>query len=284
MSSETAANMFSKQPSTSVPVGDKKGEPSSSSTGFTDSTPGFSRKAAAPAAKLPGRRPRGGVDPRLMPGVDVRRGMANLAKGELVEESVMSKEAAGLATKRMLDAWGIYSGEDEGIIMGVMDQLWFSCAINGTSVAQAGRAQIKVAGQVFEVKLVVELLGEDYRRWARANADQIRASCERVIRDFDPNDFVASDRYTSLMRVAYTRGMQRLPHLAFDVADYCTGLTMPEVMAIAQSKVVVLSNVTNTPDALLATGRAQTVDGFQSGFGSEAHGDVGGTQASARRG
>jgi len=284
MASDTAANMFSDQKSTSVSGGKKDSAPSVPSA-TADSSSGFTRRAAGATGKaIPGRRPKHTVDSRLFPGIDVRRGLANMAKGEMVEESVMSKSEAGEVTARILKAWGIYSGADEGVIMGVMEQLYFSCAINGTSVAQAGRAKLLVSGQVFEMKIVVEMLGEDYRRWARANADMIRAACQRVIADYDPYDEISSERYNSLKRVALVRGMQRMPHLAFDVADYCDGLTLPESVAVAQSKALVLSSGVNTVDAVLATGRAQTIDGFASGIGSEAHGDVGGKNAPTRRG
>lgn len=264
--SSKTANMFASGAPTSggEPVSVSGGESTRPASGFR----GFVRDAPkSGAAVKPGIRPRQ-VDSRLFPGLDIQEGLSKMGKGSVSLESVMSKDEAGAINMKILDMWGLRLSVEEGVIFTVFEMLFRSCAFNGTSTAQPGRAVIHVMGQKFDVKEVVIMLGDNFRRWARANADNIRDAMVRIVRDYDLGDPDAADAYNTLMRVALARGMQRQPTLCFDVADYCSGLSLPESTAIAAAKETVLSNTVNVPDAALATGRAHTVDGYEGGVGA----------------
>jgi len=281
-----SANMISTGSGDAEPVVAKPPVASSHSEGISGkgfSAGGFVRAALGGGqAVKPGRRPRV-VDNRLFPGVDVQLGLSRMGKGMVTSEAEMSKEEAGAYTVKLLKIWGLLASVDEGVIMTVMDMVFRSCAFNGTSTAQPGRAVITVQGQTFDMMEVIQLLGENFRRWARANADNIRDSLERIVRDYDVTDPMANDAHEALVRLAWNRGMQRNLTLCFDVAEYCTALSAPERAAIASSKEAVLANSVNVPDAVLGMGRAQTADGFQSGVG-KAHTHVGGAAAGSYRG
>lgn len=236
----------------------------------TDAPPQYHPPGAAPspftrpgeeAPRGPFGRPKRGYDRRLLPNVDVTRGLATMSKEvEVVAEASMSKDDAGALNMRVLDVWGA-TRFLEGEIMTLMDALYHSVTVNGTSTVMPGRSVIRFNGGEFSMRAAVQEFGNDFRRWGRASADAIRDANERTMTAL-PDDVLMWDRKQDLLRVAVQRGMQRYPTLCFDTADFCTGLTVPEHLAIAESKKLILASTTNYADTAKAVSKVTTADGF----------------------
>lgn len=236
--------------------------------------------ASAPAAVF--GRPKRGFDTRLLPNVDVTLGLANLSgEVEVVPEASMSKDDAGQYNLRILREWGASTFLD-GDIMTLMDALFHAVTINGTSTAMPGRSEVRFKGGKFSMAIPATILGNDLRRWGRASADAIRDANVRTL-NASQDEPLRWERREDLLRVAVQRGMQRHPTLCFDTADFCTGLTVTEQLAIAESKKLILANTTNFVDTAKAISKANTADGYVGtpGLNGHAAGNVASTAQSS---
>lgn len=130
--------------------------------------------------------------------------------------------------------------------------LWFCHTVNGASRLNPGRSKFSAPGltEEFDYLDVLDMLGTDARRFFRTFADDIVEVNKRVLAEYDPYDYESVDKYSWLMEVAVGKGLVQYPYLAHDSADACLRLTLPERDALARSKLLVLSNVTNVADQI----------------------------------
>lgn len=224
---------------------------------------GFTRSAAR-GKKVIGHNPNR-LDARLFGNQDVTEGLVNSTSYETSLDDRMSAEDAWSTTKRILSAYGLERCE-LGEIMTFLRALLAYHTFNSGSVLQPGRGKIKCLGNTFDYLTVIQILGNDQRRFFRAYADWTREENLRIL-NVDPNDPISLQHYNWLMQTARDRGLQRAPYLAHDSADACTGLTEGDYSLLAQSKRSILSNTINSADTIRSMAYVQSADKFDSTAG-----------------
>jgi len=134
-----------------------------------------------------------------------------------------------------------------------IDAVYFAHAFNGASLLMPDRAYVSFAnGNDFFRKsfkeAVLDPLGDQARRFFRANADEIKTALIALRKRVSSGQGTASDQdygedcemWDEVLRVASERGLTRVPHLIHDSSDACTGLDASERAYLAASKRIVL--------------------------------------------
>jgi len=205
-------------------------------------------------------------DTRKYPAMDLLRGLSTSSGFSVSKVDRLSVSETRETWERLLKVYGLATAED-GHIVDFMDAILFQHTINGGSVLQPDRCKFEIGGSEFDFKHAHDVLGNDARRFFRSNADEVRAVNLRVIKEYDPNDFVKREKWDWLQEVAYKRGLQRHPDLAHDSSSACTGLDATERAAVASSSVYVIGNSMNTADTLHAGRSVISADGVDSSAG-----------------
>jgi len=141
---------------------------------------------------------------------------------------------------------GVVRGQHDDTTVAAFDTaLWFCHTVNSASRLNPGRSTFSVPGctEEFSYLDILQILGEDARRFFRTYADDIADVNRRVLSEYDPYDIVATERWSWLMDVAVRRDITKYPYLAHDSAEACLHLTLSERAALAASKAEVLSKV-----------------------------------------
>lgn len=165
----------------------------------------------------------------------------------------------------MLDAihkmYGI-DRETEDRLVAFDNALFFEHSINGASLLQPGRGELRVDGMSFDIQPLKDKLGIDQRRFFRAFADEIAAVNQKVLDAYDFYDPESVEKVAFIRQIAAARGLQKYPRLIHDSSDAGTDLSYDERAAVANSKRVVLENTVNQADSWLAprTKGAQPAD------------------------
>lgn len=247
-----------------------KAAKSSGKTASPPGTTGFSRTLNTSA--MTGSNP-SALDQRLFGKLDVAEGFKNCTKYAVTRDDRMSADEAWRTTKRILATYDLASAEP-GVIMTFLRALFAYHTFNSGSTLQPGRGQIHCAGSVFDYYHIIQLLGNDMRRYFRAYADEIKNENLRILRNYDPRDPVSKEHRDWLEQVAVDRGLQRFMHLAHDSSDACSNLSITERAAIASSKRAVLSSGINTADSVRAMTATLSADKYDSTAGvSVPHGE-----------
>lgn len=186
---------------------------------------------------------------------------------EVSKDDRMSPTEARDALVRLMEACGV-DKSSVGIRAGFLDALLWNHTINSGSVLQPGRSTIQVAGMVpVQTLTIAQLLGNDYRRFFRAFADETRRVNNQVISDYASlDDAVSRDKYQVLIQVARSRDLMRYPDLAHDSAECCYDLTTEQGLALRLSKASVLSAAPNIAD--LFVGNVDADKGVEGIYGA----------------
>lgn len=204
-------------------------------------------RSAPPVARVVGRGPVR-PDPRKF-GYDVTRAraMPRLPFGASRVDR-MDAVDAGVLLDRIHQMYGI-DKETEDVISAFDKALFFEHTVNGASMLQSSRGELRVGDARFELAAIKRLLGENQRRFYRAFADDIALVNREVLAAYDDHNPEAVEMHGQLMQVAVERGLQKYPHLAHDSSDAGVRLSIEERNALMLSKRVVLESTVNRADA-----------------------------------
>jgi hypothetical protein len=141
--------------------------------------------------------------------------------------AVMSPNAAAKALNDMFNQWNITSTADKQLMKNSL-LVWF--AMNGASprADYNGVPPITIHGNDYRLSVVMDVIGADMRKFARAYADDIKTllKIHRGIAN----------------QLADKHDVQPgLGHVCFDVSDYCSDNTAAEKKVIADLKRVSIS-------------------------------------------
>lgn len=214
-------------------------------------------REGATAARVVGRPSPVGQMGALFNGIDTVGATRRPVPVSASCDSVMTPVQANANFLRLLQRNELHK-ESPGAQMGFMEGMGWCMILNGTSGLSPGRAEFSVAGTTFNYRqTVADVLGDDHRRFARAYADYLR----RLIREntkayqigqaegADPDDFAQVRwRHENIQRIAAERSITRATDLCFDVAEYCTGLTLYEKQLVSNSKQSVIASGVNSID------------------------------------
>lgn len=175
----------------------------------------------------------------------------------------MPAREAGHVMNELMRSFGLVS-EEPGVILAFQRALFFSVAINSSSVLVQDRTDFYVENTKFSLFDIISKLGVDARRFFRAFADEIRAVVRLVLADFANGDYDAIERRELVLAVATDRGLFRHPDLVADVSDACSGLEPTERVAISSSKVSVLRSRFDAADRLTTNSRTFSAENYDS--------------------
>lgn len=175
----------------------------------------------------------------------------------------MSAREAGDKMLEIMKSFGLAREEPE-IIYAFQSAMFYSVAINSSSVLMQDRTDFYVLDTKFSLFDIVRKLNVDARRFFRAYADEIRMVVKQVLADVATDDYDAIERRELVMAVATDRGLFRYPDLVADVSDACSGLEPTERVAIANSKVSVLRTRFDAADRLTANARTFSAENYDS--------------------
>lgn len=217
-----------------------------SGSGSKDGGGGLKRSVPRAQKKMGHHKPV--HDPRLFRTYDRVAGLSKApVPFDASRDDRMSKEDAGFAMESIVKRLGM-TGEKPEVLEALHRAIFYSHAINGSSVLQPGRATITVAGTTFDYSTIVLFLGEAQRRFFRAFADEVLNNNKRILMSDDPDDIVALEQASMLRQVASARGLSRFPHLCHDSADACSDLSDTESSALLASKAMVFATTPNMAD------------------------------------
>lgn len=171
----------------------------------------------------------------------------------------MTATEAGRWLNRIHEMYGVQREEPE-IVEAFNNSLFFCHTVNSGSTLQPARSTLTIKGTEFPFIHVVEVLGNDIRRFFRAYADDVKEVNQSVLDNYDPNDWVSKEKHSWLVQVAAERNLLRYPHLAHDSSDKCLMLTPVEQAALAASKAGVFANIVNMADRTHANARVLTIE------------------------
>lgn len=204
------------------------------------------------------------VDPRKF-SYNALRASSRFIPIEVTRDDRMSASEACAMLDRIHVEMGVHVvGQDpDELVLGGFDRgLWFCHTVNGSSVLNPGKATFQVPGLTvaFRYSDVLNIIGPNPRRFFRAYGEEIKEYNKEILARYDPASPVDMENWAWLMEVASNRGLARYPYLAHDSADGCLHLSHSERMAIANSKVSVLSRVVNAVDSFNTNSRVQTLE------------------------
>lgn len=173
-------------------------------------------------------------------------------------EAMMSKEQVRQAWTRIFTRYGVTADDvKRKLIVGILRYF----ILNGSSPRAPYDGNVFIGQTKFAIRKVKEVLGRNVRRFCRSHADTARSilKADEVFAQFVGNRFGFAESYD----------------LAFDFADYCSGLTEGELDLISSAKRRTLANTTPYKPAVDVTTPSGNTGGSifygESGNGSQYH-------------
>lgn len=139
-------------------------------------------------------------------------------------ESVMSNKEVAKKWDTMFKIWKVTDNTTKTLLV---NNVLVYFVLNGSSPRSRFNGYFTANGKDYSVRVIREVLGDDVRRFARAHADRTR----NILRE---NESLAN---TQAVRFNFSTAYG---HLAFDCADYCSGLTQPELALVERAKTRVI--------------------------------------------
>lgn len=172
----------------------------------------------------------------------------------------------------------------EGVQMAFLRAMLLCHAKNSASVLTPDRANFYIGklGQPGTVKFnyyldVVDVLGDDTRRFFRAYADVERSILRELMARRGSMDPDVLQDIADIDWVAADRGLSRYPDLCFDSSEACSGLTAHVRTVLANSKASILSKTVNVVDRQNIV-RAAQVGSLEAAKNDGSAGDAGGPE------
>jgi len=192
------------------------------------------------------------VDDRLLPYDTGQAARERVPYGASMNRRLEVLEAKDLLVK-LMQRHGV-DRKLEGVQAAFTSAVMLAHAKNSASVLVPGRATFYVGQGANRAEFnyfadVVDILGDDTRRFFRAYSNVVLKVVKQNLEYKGSRNPELAQHAEDLLWVAHDRGLSRVPHLAFDSAEACSGLTPWERNMISGAKASVLSKRVNVADA-----------------------------------